>query len=405
MTLRGGAYWRPFSLLTSYFFLLPFLLRFAFLLAVSSAALLARPPQLTAPAALLDQLRAKFEALHEAGSFPGGTASFDFAGGRRLGIAVGVSDRTTGRRMTPQDRMLAGSVGKTFASALALLLVHDGRFALDDPISRFFGSEPWFDRLPNARRITVRQLMNHTSGLVRYELDPKFLADLSANPDRVWTGEQRLAYLFDAQPPFAAGQGWEYSDTNYIVLGMIIERAGNAPYYDQLRERILYPHSLSRTIPSDSRLLPIVQGYAGAGNPVGGADEMLAGGRFVINPQFEWTGGGLATTSDDLAKWAKLLYEGRVLPAPVMGDLLTGVPARLGPETSYGLGVMIRRTEFGVAYGHSGVMPGYQADVMYFPELKLAIAVQVNASAAGATGRPLREFIVEFARIVAAAAG
>jgi len=174
-----------------------------------------------------------------AGSFPGGTASFAFAGGRKLGIAVGVSDRTTGRPMTPSDRMLLGSVGKTFASALALLLVHDGKFALDDPISRFFAAEPWFDRLPNGRRITVRQLMTHTSGLVRYELNPNFLADLTADPDKVWTAEERLAYLFDARAPFAPGKGWEYSDTNYIVLGMIIERTGGAPYYEQLHQRIL----------------------------------------------------------------------------------------------------------------------------------------------------------------------
>ncbi len=374
------------------------------LLVASSTALSVRPPQLTAPAALLDQLQARFEELHRAGSFPGGTASFDFAGGRRLGIAVGVSDRTTRRRMTPYDRMLVGSAGKTFASALALLLVHDGRFALDDTISKFFGGEPWFDRLPNARRITIRHLMNHTSGLVRYELNPKFLADLTAYPDRMWTGEERLAYLLDTSPPFAPGEGWEYSDTNYIVLGMIIERVRGISYYDQLRERILYPLSLSRTIPSDTRQLPIVAGYAGVGNAFGGADEMVAGGWFVINPQFEWTGGGLASTSDDLAKWAKLLYEGRVLPASVMDDLLTGVPARLGPETTYGLGVMIRPTAFGTTYGHSGVMPGYQTDVMYFPEMKLAIAVQVNSSVPRATGRPLREFITEFARIVAAAA-
>jgi D-alanyl-D-alanine carboxypeptidase len=374
-------------------------------LATSSTLLLAQQPQLLAPAALLDQLRAKFEELHTAGSFPGGTASFAFAGGRRLGIAVGVSDRTTGRRMTPSDRMLLGSVGKTFASALALLLVHDGKFALDDPISRFLGAEPWFDRLPNARQITVRQLMTHTSGLVRYELNPRFLADLTANPDKVWTGQERLAYLFDAHPPFAPGEGWEYSDTNYIVLGMIIERTGGAPYYEQLHQRILQPHSLTRTIPSDTRLLPIVQGYAGPNNPFGGTDEMIRNGTFAINPQFEWTGGGLATTSDDLVKWAKLLYEGRVLPESLMDDLLTGVQARLGPETRYGLGVIIRPTALGMTYGHGGFMPGYQTDVMYFPEMKLAIAVQVNSSAPRSIDRPLRSFITAFAQIVAAAAG
>jgi D-alanyl-D-alanine carboxypeptidase len=250
--------------------------------------------------------------------------------------------------------------------------------------------------------MTVRQLMTHTSGLVRYELNPRFTADLSANPDKVWTPEDRLSYLFDAAPPFTPGQGWEYSDTNYIVVGMIVERAGGASYYEQLRTRILQKHALYDTIPADSRKVPgLVQGYAGQNNPFGGSDEMIRDGRFAVNPQFEWTGGGLAGTALDLAKWGKLLYEGRIVDASLMDDLLDGVPAKLGPETKYGLGVIIRPSPFGVTYGHSGFMPGYQTDLMYFPELKAAIAVQVNSSAARSTGRPLRGFVIEFARIVA----
>jgi D-alanyl-D-alanine carboxypeptidase len=241
-------------------------------------------------------------------------------------------------------------VGKTYVSAVALQLVHEKKIGLDDPISKYLGAEPWFKRLPNADRITVRQLMTHTSGLVRYELNPKFTADLTANPDKVWTPADRLAYLFDAQPPFAPGEGWEYSDTNYIVLGMI------------------------------------------------------KAGKFAINPQFEWTGGGLAVTAIDLARWAKLLYEGKVIDSALMDDLLNGLPAKLGPETKYGLGVIIRPTPQGTTYGHSGFMPGYQTDMMYFPELKTSIAVQVNSSAPRSTGRPLSRFLIEFAAIVAASA-
>jgi D-alanyl-D-alanine carboxypeptidase len=348
------------------------------------------------------RLRAKFEELHKGGSFPGGTAGFALADGASFGIAVGVSDRTVQTPMKPADRLLLGSVGKTYASAVALQLVHEQRIALDDPISKHLGREPWFARIAHSDRMTVRQLMTHTSGLVRYELNPRFTADLSANPDKTWTPEERLSYLFDAQPPFAPGEGWEYSDTNYIVLGMIIERAGGAPYYEQLRRRILQPFGLRETVPADSRRVPgLVQGYAGASNPFGGTDEMIKDGRFAINPQFEWTGGGLAVTAVDLAKWAKLLYEGKVIDASLMDDLLDGVPAKLGPDTRYGLGVIIRPTPLGITYGHSGFMPGYQTDMMYFPGLKTAIAVQVNSSAPRSTGRPLRAFLVEFAQIVA----
>jgi D-alanyl-D-alanine carboxypeptidase len=243
--------------------------------------------------------------------------------------------------------------------------------------------------------------MTHTSGLVRYELNPKFTADLTANPDKSWTGEERLAYLFDAAPPFAPGEGWEYSDTNYIILGMIIERAGGASYYDQLRKRILEPFGLKDTIPVESRTVPgLVQGYAGEKNPFGGSDEMIKDGKFAVNPQFEWTGGGLAVTASDLARWAKLLYDGQVLGPVLMKALLDGVPARLGPETRYGLGVIIRPTALGPTYGHSGFMPGYQTDVMYFSELKVAVAVQVNSSAPRSTGRPLSRFVTELATIV-----
>ena len=351
---------------------------------------------------LRDRLQTKFEELHKAGSFPGGTAGFALADGTSFGIAVGVSDRTAGTPMNPADRMLLGSVGKTYVSAVALQLIHEGKFSLDDPIARYLGREPWFTRLPNAPRITVRHLMTHTSGLVRYELNPKFLADLRGNPDKVWTPEDRLVYLFDTQPAFAPGEGWEYSDTNYIVLGMIVERTAGAPYYDLLRRRILGPLKLADTVPSDSRTIAgLIQGYAGAGNAFTGSDEVIKDGRMTINPQFEWTGGGLATTSQDLARWAKLLYEGRVVPESLMDDLLDGVPAKLGPETKYGLGVIIRPSAIGVTYGHSGFMPGYQTDVMYFPELKTSIAVQVNSTVPKSTGRALRAFLTDFAQIVA----
>lgn len=370
------------------------------LLITHTAAQQPRP----APQPLRDQLQAKFEELHKAGTFPGGTAGIVLADGTEIALAVGVSDRSASTPMKPTDRLLLGSVGKTYVSAVALQLVHEKKIGLDDPIAQYLGEEPWFKRLPNAERITVRQLMTHTSGLVRYELNPKFTADLTANPDKAWSPADRLAYLFDAKPPFAPGEGWEYSDTNYIVLGMIIEKTGGAPYYQRLRQQILVPHRLKDTVPVERRTVPgLVQGYAGPNNPFGGTDEMIKDGKFAINPQFEWTGGGLAVTAIDLARWTKLLYEGKVIDADLMDDLLDGVPAKLGPETKYGLGVIIRPTAHGTTYGHSGFMPGYQTDVMYFPELKTAIAVQVNSSAPRSTGRPLSRFATEFAGVIAAA--
>jgi D-alanyl-D-alanine carboxypeptidase len=365
--------------------------------ALGLAPLAAQQPAPRA-ATLEQRLQATFDDLHKAGSFPGGTAAVTLPDGRVIPLAVGVSDRRAGTPMRTSDRLLTGSTGKTYASAVALLLVQDGRLGLDDPIAKWLGTEPWFGRIAHARRITVRHLMTHTSGLVRYELNPKFIADLNAQPDRVWTTADRLAYLFDAAPPFEPGAGWEYSDTNFIVLGAIIERAGGSSYYDQLRRRILEPFKLADTIPVESRVVPgLAQGYAGEKNPFGLPDEVIANGRFAINPQFEWTGGGLAVTAPDLARWGWLLYGGKVLEQPMMAELLKGVPARLGPETQYGLGVIIRPTPHGVSHGHSGFMPGYQTDLMYFPELQIAAAVQVNTSAPRSTGQPLARFLLAFA--------
>ena len=350
---------------------------------------------------LEQQLRDKFTELHKAGTFPGGTAGFALADGTSVGIAVGVSDRTTGAPMRPSDRLLLGSVGKTYVSAVALQLMHEKKLALDDTLDQYFGGEPWFGRLANGPKITVRHLMTHTSGLVRYELNPRFLTDLTANPDKAWTGVERLSYLFDAKPPFAPGEGWEYSDTNYIVLGMIIEHVTKNAYYEELRTRILKPFGLNDTVPVEGRTVPgLVQGYAGEKNPFGGSDEMISAGRFAVNPQFEWTGGGLAVTALDLARWGKILYEGKAFAASMMQPFLDGVPARLGPEARYGLGVIIRPSPLGITYGHSGFMPGYQTELVYFPELKASVAVQVNSSAPRSTGRGLRAFAVEFARII-----
>ncbi|MEP7272823.1 MAG: serine hydrolase domain-containing protein [Acidobacteriota bacterium] len=353
----------------------------------------------------VEKLRAptqqRLDAILAAGQFPGVTAGIALADGTSFAIASGLSDRSTKRAMLPSDLMLQGSVGKTYAAALAMQLLAEGRLRLDDKIAKYFAGDAWFARLPNAPDITVRMLMNHTSGLVRYEFKDQFTRDLTARPDKVWKPEELVAYILDTAPPFAAGSGWEYSDTNYIVLGMIIERLTRAGYYDLVQKRLLDPLKLKNTVPSNSRrIVGLVQGYAGTNNPFGGKDEMLSTGIFAINPQFERTGGGMASTTDDLARWAKAMYEGRAFPPAMLKEMLNGVPARLGPNARYGLGVIIRPTPFGPSYGHSGFFPGYMTEMMYFPDHKLAIAVQVNTSVPRTLGRPLARFVADLAEVI-----
>jgi D-alanyl-D-alanine carboxypeptidase len=353
-------------------------------------------------AALREKLQAKLDELHRNGKFPGATLGVALADGKSFGLATGFSDREAKTPMRPSDLMLQGSVGKTYAAALALQLVKEGKINLDDKIEKYLGKETWFARLPNAKDITVRMLMNHTSGLVRYEFKDQFTKDLTASVDKVWKPQELIAYIFETKAPFEAGKGWDYSDTNYIVLGMIIEKVTGKRYYDLVGKRILQPLRLRNTVPSDRRTIQgLAQGYAGEGNPFGGTDAMIVGGKFAINPQFEWTGGGYASTTEDLARWAKEMYEGRAFSARLLPEMLKGTPApMLGKDATYGLGVIIRPTTLGTSYGHSGFFPGYITEMIYFPEHKIALAIQVNSSVPRVTGKPLNRFLVEAAAII-----
>lgn len=375
----------------------------ALLIAVTcGAAFGQRPVVATGTNVLKKDIQLKLDEWHKAGKFPGATVGVALANGESFGLAVGVSDTEAKTRMNPDSRMLAGSVGKTFAAAVALQLAYEGKIDLDAKIEKYLGKETWFPRLPNALDITVRQLMNHTSGLVRYEFKPEFVRDLNAQPNKEWKPLEQIAYVFDEKPPFEAGKGWEYSDTNYIVLGMIIEKITGKEFYGLAEKRLIKKFKLRNTTPSyGPRIAGLIQGYSGEQNIFNIRNRMIEGGRLPFNPKFEWTGGGYVSTSEDLARWAKLLYGGDVLKPAMKREMLNGVAAApLGRETKYGLGVIIRQTAAGTTYGHSGFFPGYLTDVMYFPDKNIAVAVQVNTSFGQSLGKPLARVLAEIAETI-----
>lgn len=367
------------------------------------ALALAAAPAPAVAQTLESRLQAVVDAFHAGGSFPGVSAAVAFPDGRLVAVTAGEADTVRHVPMTLSGRMLQGSVGKTYFSAVAMRLIGEGRLDVTAPVSRYLGHHDWFARVPNAADITVRQIMTHTSGVMRYEFKDAFTTDLTANPDKRWRPEELMAYVLDEQPSFAAGGGWEYSDTNFILLGMILEEITGRSCYDLIREWYLGPLGLEDTVPSDTRTIPgLILGYAGPDNPFGGTDEvLLPDGRFVVNPQFEWAGGGFASTPSDLARWALALYTGRAFDASLLDAMLDGVPARLGRGSRYGLGVIIRDTEHGPSWGHSGFFPGYLTEMAYFPELGVAAAVMVNTSVPRALGRSPQAVLVE----LAAAAG
>jgi D-alanyl-D-alanine carboxypeptidase len=178
---------------------------------------------------------------------------------------------------------------------------------------------------------------------------------------------------------------------------MIIEKVTGKKYYDLVTKRILKPSKFKRTFPQNGQILKgLIQGYAGEGNEFTGKDKVLENGKFIINPQFEWTGGGMVSNSEDLARWAKLMYQGKAFDASLVPEMLNGVPAKLGRDSKYGLGVIIRKSQTGVlTYGHSGFSPGYLTEMMYFPDKKVSVAIQANTSVPQSLGKSQARMALE----------
>ncbi len=328
-------------------------------------------------------LQAELEKLQQETGVPGVSLGVVLPDGKVIALAAGYADLEEKIKMTPKHRIFAGSIGKTYVAAVAMKLLKEKKISLDDKVAKYFGKEKWFPRLPNGKDLTVRMVMNHTGGLPRYVFKPAFTKLLSSEPDKVYTPVERLAFIFDDKPVHPAGDGWAYSDTDYIVLGMIIEKVTGRTYYELVKEWVLDPHHLDTTAPSDHRdIKGLPAGYsADKQPPFNLPGKVVANGVYVTNPQFEWTGGGLVTSTADLARFFKLLLEGKIV-APEQLEMMKqvvgfqkGKPAKEG----YGLGLMARETPGGMVYYHTGLMPGYTSRAQYVPKYRFAIALQVNA--------------------------
>jgi D-alanyl-D-alanine carboxypeptidase len=342
-----------------------------------------------------DQTEARIQivldSLRAADGFPGATAAVVGPDGARYASATGWADREDSIRMTPDTRMLGGSTGKSFTAALILDLAQQNRLNLDAPVARWLGNRPWFSRLPNAHDLTLRILLRHQSGIIDHIHHRAFTDTMryrrqAEGPDAFMEPEEVISLVLDTDPLFPAGTGYHYSDTNYILAGLVVEAATDRTYYDLLETRILDPMGLSRTAPANKRdVSGLAAGYIKGDPPFGLPRKILRNGALVYNPVTEWTGGGLVTNAQDLARWAHALYEGNALRGAYLEPLLNAVlkdstqQARFGPEVQYGLGVTIRSTALGIGYGHRGWTPGYLSMFEYYPAHNLAVAVQVNA--------------------------
>jgi len=352
---------------------------------------------------LKNLLQQELESLVKENNFPGASLAVVHPNGAITAVATGKAEIESGKDMTTAHRMFSGSIGKTYVAAVAMQLVCEKKLDLEVPISSFFKDEDWFSHLPNSKEITVRMLMNHTSGIPRYVEKEKLWENVKKNPDKAWTPVERLSYVLGDKPIHPAGKGWGYSDTNYIIVGMIIEKITGNSYYDELEKRILKPLKLKDTIPANKRRLEgLCSGYTKTIPPFNLPSEVLKDGVYAFNPQLEWTGGGLITTPTQLAIWAKQLYGGNVLEESALKKMLTFEKKTGLPEAfDYGLGVMAWKTPNGIAYGHSGFAPGYQSIMQYFPKTGYSLAFQINTDrTTGKFKKSMEQYLPPFTAII-----
>jgi D-alanyl-D-alanine carboxypeptidase len=178
----------------------------------------------------------------------------------------------------------------------------------------------------------------------------------------------------------------KYADTNYLIAGRLIEAAAGENYYTYLERKILKPFALRATSPSISRHIDgLVAGYLrDALIPHWGIKTLGSDGRLVYNPSWEFTGGGLVSTSADLARFMKLLFDGRLLGAHALAEMQSGWPMEFPiPGHQYGLGVQMFDTNLGLIIGHSGQFAGYRSMAFYFRRSAIAVALQTNKDVEG----------------------
>ena len=279
--------------------------------------------------------------------------------------ARGFADSQPPTRMRGDERFRIGSITKTFVAALVLRLVQDGRLTLDDSVERWLPG-----LLPEGRSITVRELLSHTSGLFDYVEDERVLRSTG----RRWTPEELVAVATAHSRERPPSGTFAYSSTNYIVLGLIAERAGGAPLERQLRTRLFRPLGLRDTsfVPGTIRG-PHVHGHrppSHQGIVTGAPADTSA------EPAW-WTGaaGAIVSTADDVERFFAALLHGRVVGPRLLREMETMVPAG---ANRYGLGIAAFPTPCGAAWGHTGNVQGTIAVAWNTKDASRQVVLVVN---------------------------
>jgi D-alanyl-D-alanine carboxypeptidase len=281
--------------------------------------------------------------------------------------AKGEKDIKTGQTMELYDKFRIGSNTKTFTTTLVLQLVDEGLLSLDDKLDEYV------DGVPGGDRITVRQLCNNTSGLFEYGDDEGLVNTLAAEPRKKWTPRELVDVAISHEPYFPPGEGWHYSNTNFILQGMIIEKVTGNKLAEEYQTRIFDELRLNNTSFPDT---PEMTGnYSHGYGLEQEGDEELTDFTEYLDPSIHWAAGAIISNLDDLKVWAKALAGGELISNAMHKEQLTWVDIP-GTEgiTKYGLGIF----NIGGLIGHNGQTPGYQSSVFYLPKKEATIIVLLN---------------------------
>jgi len=288
----------------------------------------------------------------------------------------GVSNIRTDRPLMLTDGVRMASITKSFTATAVLRLVQDGTLQLDDKLAKYVKD------IPFGQEITIRQLLAMRSGVYDFSDDPDFLTKFNANPLYPgWKPRQILPILRSHEPQFPPGTQTVYTDSNYVLLGLIIEKATGKSARRVIKESVIKPLGLGHTyFPAGPGLrAPYSHGYYAGDDNMGPVLDYTK-----LNPNVPWTGGGMVSTLTDLQTWGKALAKGTLLSKQLHREQLeatafSDISANF--FFGYGLGII----KFGDWFGHDGAILGYSTVTFYEPDSGAQIVAAANLSSNSST--------------------
>ncbi|MEC3956483.1 serine hydrolase domain-containing protein [Nocardia sp. CDC153] len=303
----------------------------------------------------VDKVRADIDGLVRDG-MPGVVATLT-ENGQTVTLTAGVADRakSTPIPMAPPQQVRVGSISKTFAATIIMQLVSEGKVRLDEPVDSYLPGLLSGDGV-DGRAITVRQILEHRSGLPEMSNDPEVDEVQAVANGRTFTPAQEIALALRKPAQFAPGERFKYTNTNFIVAGMLVEKVTGRTYSDELTGRITTPNHLTDTYlpgPGETGFRgPHLQGYM----TVDGASTDVT----RSEPSIAWSAGGLISTGNDLNNFYLALVAGKILADAQLRDMLATQPRADGTGLDYGLGIGAAQLSCGTEFfGHSGEINGY----------------------------------------------